>query len=76
MVADETSQHILKMVSSVSVSESKRKTYLPPEDFSQMAGFALLCFCSFLQSDRSLIKALIATAGNGIEIDHQTDNHL
>ena len=40
MVADETSQHILKMVNSVSVSESKRKTYLPPEDFSQMAGFA------------------------------------
>lgn len=74
MVADETSQHILKMVSSVSVSESKRKTYLPPEDFSQMAGFALLLL--FLQSDRSLIKALIATAGNGIEIDHQTDNHL
>ena len=74
MVADETSQHILKMVSSVSVSESKRKTYLPPEDFSQMAGIALLLL--FLQSDRSLIKALIATAGNGIEIDHQTDNHL
>ena len=74
MVADETSQHILKMVSSV--SESKRKTYLPPEDFSQMAGFALLLLLLFLQSDRSLIKALIATAGNGIEIDHQTDNHL
>ena len=57
-----------------SVSEYKRKTYLPPEDFSQMTGFALLLL--FLQSDRSLIKALIATAGNGIEIDHQTDNHL
>ena len=41
------------MVSSVSESI---KTYLPPEDFSQMAGFALLCFCSFCKAIAHSLK--------------------
>ena len=68
MVADETSQHILKMVN------LKEKLIFHRKIFPRWP--ALLLLLLFLQIDRSLIKALIATAGNGIEIDHQTDNHL